>query len=233
MNKPIIALDFASKTQVENFLAQMPSEALSVKVGMELFYAEGAPLIELLKKSGHDIFLDLKLHDIPNTVQRAMQVLAGLGVDLINIHAAGGKQMMESALIGLEKGASGKRPKLIAVTQLTSTSESEMQQEQGIQMSLLDSVLQYSRLSYEAGLDGVVCSAFEAQAIKQTTAADFLCVTPGIRLQKGGTDDQKRVMTPSEARQNGASQIVVGRPITQAEDPAAAYEQVLKEWNRS
>ncbi|WP_099225301.1 orotidine-5'-phosphate decarboxylase [Listeria costaricensis] len=232
MTQPIIALDFASKAQVEAFLAQMPGEPLSVKVGMELFYAEGTPLIELLKKSGHEIFLDLKLHDIPNTVQRAMQVLAGLGVDLINVHAAGGKQMMEAALSGLEKGASGKRPKLIAVTQLTSTSEIDMQQEQGIQMSLLDSVLKYSRLSYEAGLDGVVCSAFEAQAIKQATTADFLCVTPGIRLEKGEADDQKRVMTPSEARQNGASQIVVGRPITQAADPAAAYQQVLKEWNR-
>ncbi|MBC2061353.1 orotidine-5'-phosphate decarboxylase [Listeria marthii] len=232
MNKPIIALDFQTYEEVESFLAQFSGESLSVKVGMELFYSNGPAIVEKIKQQKHAIFLDLKLHDIPNTVKSAMIGLAKLGVDMVNVHAAGGKNMMEAALEGLEIGStSGNRPKIIAVTQLTSTSESDMKSEQLIKTSLLESVLHYSDLTKQAGLDGVVCSALEAEAIKQQNGADFLRVTPGIRLASDAADDQIRVVTPEKARLIGSSNIVVGRSITRANDPVAAYNQVSKEWN--
>lgn len=232
MNKPIIALDFQTYEEVESFLAKFSGETLSVKVGMELFYSNGPVIVEKIKQQNHQIFLDLKLHDIPNTVKSAMIGLAKLGVDMVNVHAAGGKNMMEAALEGLEIGsASGKCPKIIAVTQLTSTSETDMQTDQLIKTSLLESVIHYSDLTKQAGLDGVVCSALEAEAIKQQNGADFLRVTPGIRLASDAADDQIRVVTPEKARLIGSTDIVVGRSITRANDPVAAYNQVLKEWN--
>ncbi|EGN0214879.1 orotidine-5'-phosphate decarboxylase [Listeria monocytogenes] len=232
MNKPIIALDFQTDEEVDHFLAKFSGENLSVKVGMELFYSNGPSIVEKIKQQNHEIFLDLKLHDIPNTVKSAMVGLAKLGVDMVNVHAAGGKNMMEAALEGLEIGSvSGKRPKIIAVTQLTSTSESSMQSEQLIKTSLLESVLHYSALTNQAGLDGVVCSALEAEDIKQQNGADFLRITPGIRLASDAADDQIRVVTPEKARLIGSTDIVVGRSITRANDPVAAYNQVLKEWN--
>ncbi|EAF6700814.1 orotidine-5'-phosphate decarboxylase [Listeria monocytogenes] len=232
MNKPIIALDFQTYEEVEHFLAKFSGENLSVKVGMELFYSNGPSIVEKIKQQNHEIFLDLKLHDIPNTVKSAMVGLAKLGVDMVNVHASGGKNMMEAALEGLEIGSvSGKRPKIIAVTQLTSTSESSMQSEQLIKTSLLESVLHYSTLTNQAGLDGVVCSALEAEDIKQQNGADFLRITPGIRLASDAADDQIRVVTPEKARLIGSTDIVVGRSITRAIDPVAAYNQVLKEWN--
>ncbi|EAC8324857.1 orotidine-5'-phosphate decarboxylase [Listeria monocytogenes] len=232
MNKPVIALDFQTYEEVEQFLAKFSGEALSVKVGMELFYSNGPIIVEKIKQQNHEIFLDLKLHDIPNTVKSAMVGLAKLGVDMVNVHAAGGKNMMEAALEGLEIGSgNGKRPKIIAVTQLTSTSEASMQSEQLIKTSLLESVLHYSALTNQAGLNGVVCSALEAEAIKQQNGADFLRVTPGIRLASDAADDQIRVVTPEKARLIGSTDIVVGRSITRANDPVVAYNQVLKEWN--
>ncbi|EAG9319297.1 orotidine-5'-phosphate decarboxylase [Listeria monocytogenes] len=232
MNKPIIALDFQTYEEVEQFLAKFSGENLSVKVGMELFYSNGPSIVEKIKQQNHEIFLDLKLHDIPNTVKSAMVGLAKLGVDMVNVHASGGKNMMEAALEGLEIGSvSGKRPKIIAVTQLTSTSESSMQSEQLIKTSLLESVLHYSALTNQAGLDGVVCSALEAEDIKQQNGADFLRITPGIRLASDAADDQIRVVTPEKARLIGSTDIVVGRSITRANDPVTAYNQVLKEWN--
>ncbi|MBC1764290.1 orotidine-5'-phosphate decarboxylase [Listeria seeligeri] len=232
MNKPIIALDFQTYQEVETFLAKFSGENLSVKVGMELFYSNGPMIVEKIKQQNHEIFLDLKLHDIPNTVKSAMTGLAKMGVDMVNVHAAGGKKMMEYAREGLEIGATGgKRPLLIAVTQLTSTSEADMHEEQLVKASLLESVIHYSDLTKQAGLDGVVCSALEAEEIKLRNGADFLRVTPGIRLASDAADDQIRVVTPEKARLIGSSHIVVGRSITRAEDPVAAYNQVLKEWN--
>ncbi|MHC5407909.1 orotidine-5'-phosphate decarboxylase [Listeria seeligeri] len=232
MNKPIIALDFQTYQEVETFLAKFSGETLSVKVGMELFYSNGPMIVEKIKQQNHEIFLDLKLHDIPNTVKSAMTGLAKIGVDMVNVHAAGGKKMMEYAREGLEIGATGgKRPLLIAVTQLTSTSEADMHEEQLVKASLLESVIHYSDLTKQAGLDGVVCSALEAEEIKLRNGADFLRVTPGIRLASDAADDQIRVVTPEKARLIGSSHIVVGRSITRAEDPVAAYNQVLKEWN--
>ncbi|MBC1729611.1 orotidine-5'-phosphate decarboxylase [Listeria seeligeri] len=232
MNKPIIALDFQTYQEVETFLAKFSGETLSVKVGMELFYSNGPMIVEKIKQQNHEIFLDLKLHDIPNTVKSAMTGLAKMGVDMVNVHAAGGKKMMEYAREGLEIGAAGgKRPLLIAVTQLTSTSEADMHEEQLVKASLLESVIHYSDLTKQAGLDGVVCSALEAEEIKLRNGADFLRVTPGIRLASDAADDQIRVVTPEKARLIGSSHIVVGRSITRAADPVAAYNQVLKEWN--
>ena len=231
--KPIVALDFPTFRETVAFLQYLPHEPLFVKVGMELFYRNGLSAIEELHEVGHDIFLDLKLHDIPNTVKSAMKVLAQTGVAMLNVHCAGGRAMMEAAREGVESGScAGRRPKLIAGTQLTSTTEQAMHQDQGIEMSLIDSVLHYSRNAYESGLDGVVCSAHEAALIKEETHPDFLCVTPGIRLATDELHEQKRVMTPLRARQNGANYIVVGRSITQAQDPLKAYLQVLDEWQR-
>lgn len=229
--KPIIALDFPSEEEVLKFLSHF-NEPLFVKIGMELYMQEGPDIVRKVKDQGHDIFLDLKLHDIPNTVKSAMKGLARLGVDLVNVHAAGGRPMMEGALEGLEAGtAAGKeRASLIAVTQLTSTTEEQMQAEQKITLSLKDSVLHYAQLTKQAGLNGVVCSVHEARAIAQICGEDFLRVTPGIRLAGGEVHDQKRIATPNGAKQDGSSLIVVGRAITGAKDPVAAYKIVSELW---
>ncbi|WP_407371417.1 orotidine-5'-phosphate decarboxylase [Carnobacterium sp.] len=231
-SRPIIALDFSTLSQVTHFLDQFKDEPLFIKVGMELFYQNGPEIVTDLKQLGHDVFLDLKLHDIPNTVQRSMKGIAAMGVDMINVHAAGGKSMMEAAMEGLLSGTptSAQPPKLIAVTQLTSTTQTMMQQDQLIPVSLMESVLHYAKLTQSAGLDGVVCSALEAKSIKESTGKEFLCVTPGIRSAGSTVGDQKRIATPSSARENGSSMIVVGRPITQAEDPVAAYHTIKEQW---
>lgn len=226
MNKPIIALDFSSKQQVEDFLSKF-DEPLFVKVGMELFYQEGPELVRSIKKMGHQIFLDLKLHDIPNTVESAMRGLAKLGVDLTNVHAAGGFEMMQAA----KRGLAGSDTKLIAVTQLTSTDENQMHEDQLIYVSLEESVLHYAKQAKRAGLDGVVCSVLEASGIKDACGEEFLKVTPGIRLADGAADDQKRVATPTKARVQGSTHIVVGRAITKSPDPAASYRQIKNEWS--
>ncbi|HFI0507007.1 TPA: orotidine-5'-phosphate decarboxylase [Streptococcus suis] len=227
-NRPIIALDFAGREEVEAFLNEFPAqEKLYVKVGMELYYAEGPSIISYLKDCGHSIFLDLKLHDIPNTVESAMRVLAKLGVDMTNVHAAGGVEMMQAARRGL-----GSDAVLIAVTQLTSTSEEQMRSDQNIQTSLQDAVVHYAQKAAQAGLDGVVCSAHEVSLIKAATSSDFVCLTPGIRPAGGEVGDQKRVMTPAEATRIGSDYIVVGRPITRAENPYQAYLAIKEEWNR-
>lgn len=230
-DKPIIALDFPGEKEVFEFLQHF-NEPLFVKIGMELYLQEGPSIIEKVKAEGHDIFLDLKLHDIPNTVKSAMKGLAKLGVDLVNVHAAGGVPMMEGALEGLEAGtqAGQKRAALIAVTQLTSTTEAQMQEQQKIALSLQESVLHYAQLTKQAGLDGVVCSVHEARAIAEVCGEDFLRVTPGIRMLGGDTHDQKRIATPDGARQDGSSLIVVGRAITGAQDPVAAYKEVCQLW---
>lgn len=232
-NRPIIALDFETLPQVNQFLDQFNTESLFVKVGMELFYQNGPEIVTRLKQLGHSVFLDLKLYDIPNTVQRSMKGIAALEVDMLTVHAAGGRAMMEAAMEGIVSGTpiGQKRPKLIAVTQLTSTTQEAMQQEQLIPVSLMEGVIHYAKLTRSAGLDGVVCSALEARKIKEYTANEFLCVTPGIRPEGIAIGDQKRVATPAMAKKEGASYIVVGRPITQAEDPLAAYQAIKEQWN--
>ena len=229
--KPIIALDFPNQEEVFAFLDQFQGQQLNVKVGMELFYAGGTAFLKELQAKGYDIFLDLKLHDIPNTVERAMAILASTGVAMVNVHAAGGKEMMQAALRGLEAGSPGKRPMLISVTQLTSTSTEQMNEEQGIQGEVLDSVLRYAKLTKDAGLDGVVCSSLEAAAIKEACGEDFQTITPGIRLATSVADDQKRIMTPSQAAQGGSDYIVVGRPITQADNSKVTYDQITVDWS--
>ncbi|MEB6548123.1 orotidine-5'-phosphate decarboxylase [Heyndrickxia sporothermodurans] len=232
INTPIIALDFSNYDSTIDFLRAFDSESLYVKVGMELFYQTGPELIAKLKGYGHKIFLDLKLHDIPNTVHHAMKGLARLDVDMVNVHAAGGSNMMKAALTGLEAGTEigKKRPLLIAVTQLTSTSEEQMKNEQLIEHSILHSVLHYAKLTYQSGLDGVVCSAIEAREIEKVTNKEFLRVTPGIRLEEDSIDDQKRVVTPQSARKIGSSAIVVGRTITKSADPLQTYLKVKQLW---
>lgn len=232
--RPIIALDFASKKEIDDFLAQFPAtEKLFVKIGMELFYQTGPAIVEALISQGHDVFLDLKLHDIPNTVRKAMRGLAKLGIAITNVHAAGGIEMMQAAKQGLIEGTpkGQKVPKLIAVTQLTSTSEAQMQADQLIKVSLAESVVHYAKCTDHAGLDGVVCSALEVERIKAATRADFVCLTPGIRPKGAAVGDQKRVVDPAEAATIGSTYIVVGRPITQAADPYQAYLQIKQEWN--
>ena len=228
---PIIALDFHSAKQAFGFLKAFDG-GISVKVGMQLYYKEGPAIVAQLKENGYDVFLDLKLHDIPNTVKSAMEVLAGLGANLVNVHAAGGKAMMEAALEGLDKGtpAGLRRPGLIGVTQLTSTDERQVREEQLIDVSLERSVLQYAQLSQSAGLDGVVCSVHEATSIAERCGEQFFKVTPGIRLTEGGAHDQKRIATPREARLAGSTHIVVGRAVTGADDPRAAYELITSQW---
>ena len=226
MNKPIIALDFASKQQVEEFLAQF-SEPLFVKVGMELYFQEGPELVRSIKSQGHEVFLDLKLHDIPNTVESAMRGLAKLGVDMVNVHAAGGLEMMKAA----KRGLAGSDTKLIAVTQLTSTSEEDMHEDQLVYVSLEESVLHYAKRAMQAGLDGVVCSVLEAGPIGEACGQDFLRVTPGIRPAAVSVDDQKRVATPAEAQAKGSTHIVVGRAITKAGNPSESYAQIAREWS--
>ena len=225
----IIACDFNSKAEVIAFLEKFKDEKPFVKIGMELFYAEGPDIVRTIKGMGHKIFLDLKLHDIPNTVKKAMAVLSGLDVDMCNVHAAGTKGMMQAALEGLTR-ADGSRPLLIAVTQLTSTSEERMQKELLIGASMEDTVVQYAKNAKEAGLDGVVCSPLEAAMVKQVCGSQFLAVTPGIRFADGAVGDQVRVTTPAKAREIGSDYIVVGRPITAAADPVAAYRQCIKDF---
>ncbi|ACA39070.1 orotidine-5'-phosphate decarboxylase [Lysinibacillus sphaericus] len=229
--KPILALDFPGEKEVFDFLKHF-HEPLFVKIGMELYMQEGPDIVRKVKELGHDVFLDLKLHDIPNTVFSAMKGLAKLGVNLVNVHAAGGRPMMEAALEGLEAGTPvGKeRPALIAVTQLTSTTEEQMQTEQRIALSLQESVLHYARLTKQAALQGVVCSVHEAKAIAEVCGEDFLRVTPGIRLAGGAAHDQKRIATPDGAKREGSSLIVVGRAVTGAQDPVAAYKIVSELW---
>ncbi|ANT56535.1 MULTISPECIES: orotidine-5'-phosphate decarboxylase [Bacillus] len=229
---PIIALDFPSGQEAHAFIDRFEGTPLFVKVGMELFYQEGPAIIDALKEKNCRIFLDLKLHDIPTTVQKAMNRLAALGVDLVNVHAAGGKRMMQAAVEGLESGtpAGQNRPGIIAVTQLTSTSEDMMKKELLIDRPLQEAVLHYGQLAYESGLDGVVCSVHESKQLHEQISPSFLTVTPGIRLPNDQTDDQKRVATPAFAKEQGVSQIVVGRSITKATNPVEAYQQILKEW---
>ncbi|WP_034550122.1 orotidine-5'-phosphate decarboxylase [Carnobacterium funditum] len=231
--KPIVALDFSTSSEINHFLSEFKEESLFVKVGMELYYQNGPEIVKYIKSLGHEIFLDLKLHDIPNTVKRSMQGLAALDIDMINVHAAGGKEMMKAAMEGILAGtpAGSERPKLIAVTQLTSTTQEAMRTEQLIEVPLLQSVIHSAQLTQDSGLDGVVCSALEARLIKEQTTSNFLCVTPGIRLNGAEQGDQKRIATPIFAKENGASHIVVGRPITLAADPLTAYLAIKNQWN--
>lgn len=228
----IIALDFASKAEVSTFLNRFSNEQLFVKVGMELFYQEGPAIIHDIKEKGHQIFLDLKLHDIPNTVKSAMKGLAKLQCDLVNVHAAGGQEMMMAALEGLDQGTSAgqKRPLCIAVTQLTSTSEEQMKKEQLIGVPLQESVLHYANLAKQSGLHGVVCSSHEAAIIREVLGNDFLTVTPGIRLKEDAVGDQKRVATPDFARRAGVSYMVIGRSITRSENPVQSYQKFIQAW---
>lgn len=224
----IIALDFPSREETLGFLDKFENEKEKpiVKIGMELFYGEGPEIVREIKRRGHRIFLDLKLHDIPNTVKKAMKVLSGLDVDIVNVHAAGGRKMMEAALEGLTR-ADGSRPLLIAVTQLTSTSDEMLRDELKISTPMAETIESYAENAKKAGLDGVVCSPLEVQGIKKRCGKEFLTVTPGIRFADSATDDQVRITTPQKARELGSDFIVVGRPITQAEDPALRYRQTL------
>lgn len=225
----IIACDFESKKGLLEFLKPFEGKSLYLKVGMELFYAEGPDIIREIKKRGHKIFLDLKLHDIPNTVMKAMRVLSELDVDMCNLHASGTIAMMEAAIQGLTR-PDGTRPLLIAVTQLTSTSQERMEQDLLIREPIDQVVMHYAHNAKVAGLDGVVCSALEAQKVHEVCGKEFLTVTPGIRFADGEVGDQVRVMTPEQAKKIGSDYIVVGRPITQAADPVAAYERCIREF---
>lgn len=225
----IIACDFASAEDTFKFLDKFTEEKPFVKIGMELFYAEGPSIVREIKRRGHKIFLDLKLHDIPNTVKKSMSVLSKLDVDMTNLHAAGTIDMMKAALEGLTR-EDGTRPILIAVTQLTSTSEERMQNELLINASINDTIVKYAKNAKEAGLDGVVCSPLEAGMVKDACSKDFITVTPGVRFADGEVGDQVRVTTPEKAKKIGSDYIVVGRPITQADDPVAAYRRCSKEF---
>jgi len=225
----IIACDFAGKAETLAFLDRFGAERPFVKIGMELYYAAGPDIVRELKARGHKIFLDLKLHDIPNTVKKAMAVLRDLGADVINLHAAGTKAMMEAALEGVTR-PDGTRPLLIAVTQLTSTSEERMREELLISAPLAETVLHYAENAKDAGLDGVVCSPLEAGLIHERCGGGFLTVTPGVRFADGDVGDQVRVTTPAKAKELGSDYIVVGRPITQAADPLAAYRRCVAEF---
>lgn len=231
MTDVIVACDFGSGAQALEFLdkfAACPRKPF-VKIGMELYYAEGPSIVREIKARGHKIFLDLKLHDIPNTVRKAMKVLSALDVDMTNVHASGTVEMMKAALEGLTR-PDGTRPLLIAVTQLTSTSEQRMQDELLINATIGDCIAKYAANAAEAGLDGVVCSPLEASLVKERCGADFLAVTPGIRFADSAADDQVRITTPARAREIGSDFIVVGRPITAADDPVAAYLKCVNEF---
>ena len=225
----IIACDFNSKNEVLNFLDLFKEEKPFLKIGMELYYAEGPEIVREIKKRGHKIFLDLKLHDIPNTVMKAMKVLSNLDVDMCNLHASGSIKMMEAALQGLTR-QDGTRPLLIAVTQLTSTSEEVMQNELLINKPLDEVVMQYAENAKIAGLDGVVCSPLEARKVKNKCGENFITVTPGVRFADGEVGDQVRVTTPEKAKELGSDYIVVGRPITKAENPVEAYRRCVREF---
>ena len=225
----IIACDFSSKDEVMNFLDKFKDKKPFVKIGMELFYAEGPQIVREIKARGHKIFLDLKLHDIPNTVKKSMAVLSRLDVDMCNLHASGTAPMMEAALEGLTR-ADGTRPILIAVTQLTSTSQERMKEDLLIDEPIDKVVMHYARNAKDAGLDGVVCSPLEAKKVHDVCGDDFFTVTPGVRFADGDIGDQVRVTTPAKAKEIGSDYIVVGRPITAAADPVAAYERCCKEF---
>ncbi len=225
----IVACDFASQEQVMAFLDQFEGKKPFVKIGMELFYGAGPEIVKAIKARGHKIFLDLKLHDIPNTVKKAMSVLSNLDVDMCNLHAAGTVRMMEAAIEGLTR-PDGTRPLLIAVTQLTSTDQESMESDLLIREPIDKVVMHYAANAKKAGLDGVVCSPLEAQKVHDTCGADFVTVTPGVRFADGDIGDQKRVMTPAEAKKIGSDYIVVGRPITAAAEPVAAYERCIREF---
>ena len=225
----IIACDFDSAAKTFEFLDRFTEVKPFVKIGMELYYAEGPEIVREIKKRGHKIFLDLKLHDIPNTVKKAMAVLSRLDVDMTNLHAAGTKRMMKDALEGLTR-PDGSRPMLIAVTQLTSTDQEAMENDLLIKEPIDKVVMHYASCAAEAGLDGVVCSPLEAGKVHDTCGKSFVTVTPGVRFADGDIGDQKRVMTPAEAKKIGSDYIVVGRPITAAEDPVAAYERCCREF---
>ena len=222
----IVACDFATRKEVFDFLDRFTDRKPFVKIGMELFYAEGPQIVRDIKARGHKIFLDLKLHDIPNTVKKAMKVLSALDVDMCNVHAAGTGRMMTAAVEGLTR-ANGTRPLLIAVTQLTSTDEETMKKELLIESPLADVVEHYAKNAAASGLDGVVCSPLEAGSVHARCGAGFCTVTPGVRFAGGDAGDQKRVTTPGRARELGSDYIVVGRPITQADDPVAAYRRCV------
>ncbi len=225
----IVACDFASAEEVFRFLDRFTGRKPFVKIGMELFYAEGPQIVREIKARGHKIFLDLKSHDIPNTVKKCMAVLSGLDVDLCNLHASGTVRMMEAALEGLTR-PDGTRPLLIAVTQLTSTDQESMENDLLIHEPIDQVVLHYAKNAKKAGLDGVVCSPLEAGKVHDACGKNFLTVTPGVRFADGDVGDQKRVMTPAEAKKIGSDYIVVGRPITAAADPIAAYERCIAEF---
>ena len=226
----IIACDFPDAQQTLDFLRQFQQEKPFVKIGMELFYGEGPDIVRQIKSMGHDVFLDLKLHDIPNTVNKAMRNLARLGVNMTNVHAAGTADMMRAAKEGLAEGAAGEAPLLIAVTQLTSTTEERMHKELLIEASIEDTVRHYAKNACDSGLDGVVCSPLEAGIVKEACGTAFLTVTPGIRYADGNVNDQARITTPQKAREIGTDYIVVGRPITKAQDPVEAYRRVLRDF---
>ena len=225
----IIACDFSSAEKTFEFLDKFEGKKPFVKIGMELFYAEGPSIVREIKARGHKIFLDLKLHDIPNTVKKAMSVLSGLDVDMTNLHAAGTCRMMEAAIEGLTR-PDGTRPILIAVTQLTSTDQEAMENDLLIKEPLPEVVMHYAQNAKKAGLDGVVCSPLESEKVHTSCGAEFITVTPGVRFADGDKGDQKRVMTPADAKAIGSDYIVVGRPITAAEDPVAAYERCVAEF---
>lgn len=225
----IIACDFASGKETLEFLDKFGAKKPFVKIGMELFYAEGPSIVEKIKQRGHKIFLDLKLHDIPNTVKKAMAVLRSLDVDMTNLHAAGGSKMMQGAIEGLTR-TDGTRPILIAVTQLTSTDAETLKNELLIDTPMADTVMSYALNAKNSGLDGVVCSPLEAAGVHEKCGKEFVTVTPGVRFADGDIGDQKRVMTPAEAKKVGSDYIVVGRPITAADDPVAAYERCVREF---
>lgn len=227
----IIACDFASAEQTMTFLDKFEGEERKpfLKIGMELYYAEGNAIVKEIKRRGHKIFLDLKLHDIPNTVRKAMKVLSALDVDMVNVHAAGTVEMMRAAKEGLTR-ADGTRPLLIAVTQLTSTSEQTMQEELLINATIGDTIIKYAQNAKAAGLDGVVCSPLESSIVKEACGGEFMTITPGIRFAESAADDQVRITSPARARQLGSDYIVVGRPITAAEDPVAAYRKCVNEF---
>lgn len=225
----IVACDFASAEKVYEFLDKFTDRKPFVKIGMELFYAEGPQIVREIKKRGHKIFLDLKLHDIPNTVKKSMAVLSGLDVDITNLHASGTVRMMKDAVEGLTR-ADGTRPLLIAVTQLTSTDQESMEKDLLIKEPIDKVVMHYALNAKTAGLDGVVCSPLEAGKVHETCGKEFLTITPGVRFADGDVGDQKRVMTPAQAKEIGSDYIVVGRPITASDDPVAAYNRCVAEF---
>ena len=225
----ILACDFPGGEQVIDFLGKFSKSKPYVKIGMELFYAEGPEIVREVKKRGHKIFLDLKLHDIPNTVKRAMRVLSGLDIDMCNVHCSGGSEMMRAAVEGLTR-EDGTRPLLVAVTQLTSVNQEILENDLMINGKLEDVVDHYAAVAMRSGLDGVVCSPHEARRVHERCGRDFITVTPGIRFADSSGDDQKRIMTPAKARESGSDYIVVGRPVTASDDPVAAYERCVREF---